>query len=421
MIIDEIISREVFDSRGNPTVETEVTTVERVMGKAIVPSGASTGIHEAIELRDKDEKRLKGKGVLKAVANVNKIIAPVLIGKDVTNQREIDETMLKLDGTKNKSKLGANAILSVSLAVAKAAAQSTYLPLYKYIGGPVANLLPVPFMNVINGGLHAKNKLDIQEFMIAPIGGKTFKESFVMGVETFHSLKEILGKKDYSTNVGDEGGFAPEINSTEEALQILISAIKNAGYKPGKDIALALDAAASSFYDEKNNLYDFAGEKKKRKIEEMLKFYEDLIAKFPLISIEDPLAEDDWDGWKNLTAKLGNKVQIVGDDIFVTNNERLSKGINLNIANAILIKVNQIGTLTETIDVVNLAKRNKYKAMISHRSGETEDTTIADLSVALGTGQIKTGSASRTDRICKYNQLLRIEEELGKSARYKSG
>ena len=409
--IIDIFAREILDSRGNPTVEVEVFTSGGFSGTAAVPSGASTGTYEAVELRDGDKSRFGGKGVLKAVQNVNDVISPELEGIDVVEQKLIDEILIKLDGTKNKEKLGANAILGVSLACAKAAANALDLPLYRYIGGTYAHVLPAPMMNILNGGKHADNNVDIQEFMIMPLGASTFKEALRMGVETFHSLKKILSEKHYTTSVGDEGGFAPNLTSNEEAIEIILRAIEQAHYKPGSDIYLAIDAAASEFY--KNGKYYMEAEKEKEKTsDEMIEYYTYLTSKYPIISIEDGLAEEDWDGWKKLTERLGSKVQLVGDDLFVTNTERLQKGIDLGIANSILIKLNQIGTLTETIAAVEMAKKASYTAVISHRSGETEDTTIADLAVALNTGQIKTGSASRTDRICKYNQLLRIEEEL---------
>lgn len=409
--IIDVFAREILDSRGNPTVEVEVFTSGGFSGVAAVPSGASTGTHEAVELRDGDKARFGGKGVLKAVQNVNDVIAAELEGIDVTEQKLIDEILIKLDGTKNKGNLGANAILGVSLACAKAAANALNLPLYRYIGGTFAHILPAPMMNILNGGKHADNNVDLQEFMIMPLGAPSFKEALRMGTETFHALKKILSEKNYTTSVGDEGGFAPNLKSNEEAFEVILRAIESAGYKPGSDIYLAIDSAASEFY--KNGKYHLEAEKEKEKSsDEMIEFYTYLTSKYPIISIEDGLAEEDWDGWKKLTEKLGSKIQLVGDDLFVTNTELLQKGIDMGIANSILIKVNQIGTLTETVAAVEMAKRASYTAVVSHRSGETEDTTIADLSVALNTGQIKTGSASRTDRICKYNQLLRIEEEL---------
>ncbi|MGB9824690.1 MAG: phosphopyruvate hydratase [Candidatus Hydrothermia bacterium] len=409
--IKKIWAREILDSRGNPTVEVECFLSDGAHGKACVPSGASTGSREALELRDNDS-RYMGKGVQKAVENVNKIIAPALSGKSPFEQKEIDSLMAEIDGTENKSKLGANAILGVSIAVMKAAANSLSVPLYRYIGGIQAKILPVPFMNVINGGVHADNPLDIQEFMIVPAGAPSFKEALRYGAETFHSLKKILKSRGQVTSVGDEGGFAPQISSTEEALEILIEAIEKAGYKPGKDIYLALDSAASEFYE--NNVYKFEG--KNLSSEEMINFYEKLISKYPIVSLEDPLAEEDWEGWELITKKLGNKVQIVGDDIFVTNPKIFREGIKRNIANSILIKLNQIGTVSETIETIILAHKVGYTAVVSHRSGETEDTTIADLSVGVNTGMIKTGSLSRSERIAKYNRLLEIEEELGKDA-----
>lgn len=412
----DVIGREVLDSRGNPTVEAEVYLEDGSSGKAIVPSGASTGSREALELRDKDEKRYKGKGVIQAVKNINEIIAPELIGLESFDQYLIDKTMLEIDGTENKSRLGANAILAVSLAVARASANSLGIPLYSYLGGIQARELPVPLMNVINGGKHADNPLDFQEYMIVPLG-PSFKESLRWAVEVFHTLKSILKSKNLNTNVGDEGGFAPYIETNEEPLSILVDAIKKAGFEPGKDIALALDPAASEFYEDKK--YVLKAEGKSLSSDEMISFLEYLIEKYPIVSIEDGLSEEDWVGWQKLTEKLGKKIQLVGDDIFVTNPKILAEGIEKGIANAILIKVNQIGTLTETFDTIRLAQQSGYKTVISHRSGETEDTFIADLAVAVNSGQIKTGSASRTDRIAKYNQLLRIEEELGEGAIYK--
>jgi enolase len=409
--IIDVFAREILDSRGNPTIEVEVFTSGGYSGVAAVPSGASTGTYEAVELRDGDKARFGGKGVLKAVQNVNDVIASELEGIDVTEQKLIDEILIKLDGSKNKEKLGANAILGVSLACAKAAANTLGLPLYRYIGGTFAHVLPAPMMNILNGGKHADNNVDLQEFMIMPLGAPSFKEALIMGVETFHSLKKILNEKNYTTSVGDEGGFAPNLKSNEEAFEVILRAIEAAGYKPGSNIYLAIDAAASESF--KNGKYHLEAEKDKDKnSSEMIEYYTYLTSKYPIISIEDGLAEEDWDGWKKLTEKLGSKIQLVGDDLFVTNTERLQKGINMGIANSILIKLNQIGTLTETNAAVEMAKKASYTAIVSHRSGETEDTTIADLSVSLNTGQIKTGSASRTDRICKYNQLLRIEDEL---------
>ncbi|MFN0276172.1 MAG: phosphopyruvate hydratase [Chitinophagales bacterium] len=418
-LILDIHARQVLDSRGNPTVEAEVFTELGAMGRAAVPSGASTGAHEAMELRDGDADVYLGKGVLQAVQNINETIADELSGIDVFNQNEIDTIMLELDGTENKSKLGANAILAVSLACAKAAAHELSIPLYKYVGGVNANTLPVPLMNILNGGAHADNKIDFQEFMIVPIGGDNFSDALRMGVEVFHHLKSVLKKKGYSTNVGDEGGFAPEIQSNEEAIETVLKAIEDAGYIPGEDIVIALDPAASEFYDAELKHYIFKkSDERKLSPEEMVEFWVNWCRKYPIASIEDGLAEDDWTGWKMLTEKIGNKVQLVGDDLFVTNVKRLSKGIREHVANSILVKVNQIGSLTETINAVDMAHRAKYTSVMSHRSGETEDTTIADLAVALNCGQIKTGSASRSDRIAKYNQLLRIEEELGASAKW---
>ncbi len=417
--IIDIRARQILDSRGNPTVEAEVYTEYGVMGRAAVPSGASTGAHEAVELRDGDKKVYLGKGVLKAVENINKDIADRLIGMDVFEQNEIDRVMLKLDDTENKSKLGANAILAVSLACAKAAAIEAEMPLYRYIGGVSANTLPIPLMNILNGGSHADNSIDFQEFMVVPVHADSFAEALQMGTEVFHHLKAVLKKKGYSTNVGDEGGFAPNIPSNEEAIETVLKAIEEAGYKPGKDIFIAMDAATTEFYDEKTGLYTFKkSDKREMDAAGMVAYWKEWTEKYPIISIEDGMAEDDWKGWAELTKVLGDKVQLVGDDLFVTNTKRLQKGIDKGVANSILVKVNQIGSLTETIEAVNLATRNSYTNIMSHRSGETEDTTIADLAVALNSGQIKTGSASRTDRIAKYNQLLRIEEELGKNAYY---
>ncbi len=418
--ITGIIGREILDSRGNPTVEVDVFLSSGVMGRAAVPSGASTGEHEAVELRDKNPKRYLGKGVEKAVNNVNGTIAEELLGMDALNQREIDRTLCALDGTATKGKLGANAILGVSLATAKAAAQAVDLPLYKYVGGPNAHVLPVPMMNILNGGAHADNNVDIQEFMVMPVGAKTFKEALRMGTEIFHALKAVLKSKNMNTSVGDEGGFAPNLSSNAEALEVILVAIKNAGYKAGKDIMLALDCASSEYF--KNKKYVMAAEKKpERTSSENATFLADLAKQYPIISIEDGMAENDWAGWKELTDKIGSNVQLVGDDLFVTNTDYLSKGIREGIANSILVKVNQIGTLTETLEAVQMAQRAKYTAVISHRSGETEDATIADLVVATNAGQIKTGSASRSDRIAKYNQLLRIEEELGSQAEFLGG
>ena len=415
-LIVEIYAREVLDSRGNPTVEVEVTTENGTVGSAIVPSGASTGVHEAVELRDGDKARYLGKGTLNAVNNVNEKIAEELIGFDVFDQVGIDRALIQIDGTDNKSNLGANAILGVSMAVARAAAIESDTPLYEYIGGVNAKTLPVPMMNILNGGEHADNNVDIQEFMVMPAGACSFKEALRMGTEVFHNLKTVLKSRGYNTAVGDEGGFAPNLNSNEEALQTIMEAIEKAGYVPGKDIYLALDVASSEMYE--NGKYNFRGEGKVYTSEELINYYSNLVNKYPIISIEDGLSEDDWDGWKLLTEKLGNKVQLVGDDLFVTNYSRLNLGINKGIANSILIKLNQIGTITETLDAIELAKTNGYTCVISHRSGETEDTTIADLAVAVNSGQIKTGSASRTDRICKYNQLLRIEDRLGENSKF---
>jgi len=415
-IIEDVVAREIIDSRGNPTVEVDVYLEDGTLGRAAVPSGASTGAHEAVELRDGDKSRFLGKGVLKAVENVNETIAPELIGLDARDQVGIDQLLLELDGTPNKSKLGANAVLGVSLAVAKAAAKSLDLPLYAYLGGVNAKELPVPMMNILNGGKHADNNVDIQEFMIMPVGAETFAECLQMGIEVFHNLKAVLKAKGLNTAVGDEGGFAPNLGSNEEALGVIVEAIQKAGYEPGKDVLLALDVASTELY--KDGKYVFAGENVTRTSEEMIAFYEDLISRYPIISIEDGLAEDDWEGWKKMTAQLGSKVQLVGDDLFVTNTERLAKGIASGVGNSILIKVNQIGTLTETLDAIEMAKKAGYTAIVSHRSGETEDTTIADIAVATNAGQIKTGAPSRTDRVAKYNQLLRIEEELDFLARF---
>jgi enolase len=418
-VIADIRAREILDSRGNPTVEVEVLTENGIMGRAAVPSGASTGKYEAVELRDNDKSRFLGKGVLNACNNIDDKICEALIGEDIFDQRYIDDIMIELDGTHNKSVLGANAILGVSLAVAKAAAEESGQPLYRYVGGVNAHVLPVPMMNILNGGSHADNSIDFQEFMIMPVGAEFFSEGLRMGVEIFHHLKTVLKSKGYSTNVGDEGGFAPNIKSNEEAIEIVLKAIESAGYKPGIDIMIAMDAAASEFYDEKTGLYHFhKSGGLKLSSDEMIDYWGGWVNKYPIFSIEDGLHEDDWDGWVKLNKTLGHKVQLVGDDLFVTNTERLKRGIESEAANSILIKVNQIGSLTETIDAVNLATRNGFTSVMSHRSGETEDTTIADLAVALNTGQIKTGSASRSDRIAKYNQLLRIEEELGDSAIY---
>ena len=415
--IVQIQAREILDSRGNPTVEVDVILESGIMGRAAVPSGASTGKKEAIELRDGDKKRYLGKGVTRAVTNVNEKIFPEIVGMNVFDQVELDTALIDLDGTENKNVLGANAILGVSLAAAKAAANELGMPLYRYIGGVNAKQLPVPMMNILNGGAHADNNVDIQEFMIMPVGAGNFAEALRMGAEVFHSLKNVLKQKGLNTAVGDEGGFAPNLQSNEEALQVIMQAIEKAGYKPGEQIALAVDSAASSFY-EKGKYVLSAESKPKKTSEEMVAFYEALIKKYPIVSIEDGLDENDWSGWKLLTERLGKKVQIVGDDLFVTNTKLLRQGIEKGIANSILIKLNQIGTLTETLDTIEMAKKAKYTAIVSHRSGETEDTTIADLVVACNTGQIKTGSASRTDRIAKYNQLLRIEEELGDAAQF---
>lgn len=417
--IAKVHARQILDSRGNPTVEVEVITENGIMGRAAVPSGASTGVHEAVELRDDDKSKYLGKGVEKAVKNVNDQLNEALVGRHIFDQNEIDHVMLELDGTKNKSKLGANAILGVSLATAKCAADNLGLPLYRYIGGVNANTLPIPMMNIINGGSHADNSIDFQEFMIAPVGAESFSHALRMGAEIFHNLKSVLKSKGLSTNVGDEGGFAPNLGSNEEGLEVIMQAIEKAGYKPGQDIFITMDAAASEFYKKDEKLYHLhksSGEKLTSS--EMVSMWANLVAKYPIISIEDGLDEDDWTGWKELTDKLGKKIQLVGDDLFVTNVDRLSEGIKQGVGNSILVKVNQIGSLTETINAVDMAHRASYTSVMSHRSGETEDVTIADLAVALNTGQIKTGSASRTDRIAKYNQLLRIEEQLGSSARY---
>jgi enolase len=415
--IVRVHARQILDSRGNPTVEVDVLTEHGFLGRAAVPSGASTGVHEAVELRDEDPKTYVGKGVLKAIANVNTVIAEQLLGYNVFEQNAIDKLMIDLDGTANKSKLGANAILGVSLAVAKAAAQEVGLPLFRYLGGVNANTLPVPMMNIINGGSHADNSIDFQEFMVMPAKADSFSESLRMGVEVFHNLKKVLSSKGYSTNVGDEGGFAPNIGSNEEAIETILTAIEKAGYKPGEDVFIAMDAASSEFYDKKTGLYSFKKSSGKQLTsEEMAAYWDNWADKYPIVSIEDGMDEDDWSGWAEHTRLSGKKIQLVGDDLFVTNVKRLSRGIEENIANSILIKVNQIGTLTETINAVNLAHKNQYTSVMSHRSGETEDSTIADLAVALNTGQIKTGSASRSDRMAKYNQLLRIEEELGDTA-----
>jgi enolase len=416
-LIESIFARQILDSRGNPTIEVDVFTESGAFGRAAVPSGASTGTREAVELRDGDKKKFMGKGVLKAVDNVNTKIASEIVGFPVFDQSLIDKIMIELDGTPNKGKLGANAILGVSLAVAKAAAMEAGQPLYRYIGGVNANTLPVPMMNIMNGGSHADNSIDFQEFMVMPVGAGTFSEALQMGAEVFHTLKKVLHEKGLSTNVGDEGGFAPNIKSNEEAIETVLKAIEKAGYKPGSDVFIALDPAASEFYDSKTKTYHFKKSSgKKLKSAEMVEYWANWVKKYPIISLEDGMAEDDWAGWKSLTDKVGKETQLVGDDIFVTNTKILQEGIDKGVANSILIKVNQIGSLTETINAVNLAKNNSYKCIMSHRSGETEDSTIADLAVALNTGQIKTGSASRSDRMAKYNQLLRIEEELGEVA-----
>ena len=414
--IEDVFARQIFDSRGNPTVEVDVTTESGFVGRAAVPSGASTGVHEAVELRDGDKSKYMGKGVLNAVANVNDKISEEIVGYSVFEQNLIDQIMLQMDGTANKSVLGANAILGVSLAVAKAAAQESGQSLFRYIGGVNANTLPVPMMNILNGGSHADNKIDFQEFMVMPVKADTFSESLRMGTEVFHHLKKVLSDKGYSTNVGDEGGFAPNIGSNQEAIEVVLTAIEKAGYKPGEEIFIAMDAATSEFYNKEKGLYIFESTGDQMSSDEMADFWNNWINKYPIVSLEDGMDEDDWAGWKKHTELSGAKAQLVGDDLFVTNVNRLQKGIDEGIGNSILIKVNQIGSLTETIDAVNLAKKNSYTSVISHRSGETEDNTIADLAVALNTGQIKTGSASRSDRMAKYNQLLRIEEELGDTA-----
>ena len=423
LIIESVHAREILDSRGNPTVEVDVITKGGILGRASVPSGASTGYYEAYELRDVNSKRYMSKGVLKAVENVNLKIAPQIIGMNVLEQQKIDYTMIKLDNTKNKSNLGANAILGVSLAVLKAAAVAVNLPLYQYIGGVSATKLPVPMMNILNGGKHADNSVNIQEFMIMPIGAENFRECLRMCAEVFHNLKSVLKAKGLATSVGDEGGFAPNLSEDEEALKVIVEAIEKAGYKPGEDFKIAIDAAATEMYDEakkkgEEGKYYFWKSDKMFTREEMVAYWENLVEKYPIISLEDGLAEEDWDGWKLLTEKLGDKIQLVGDDLFVTNTERLEKGIKLGVSNSILIKLNQIGTVTETLDAIKMANRAGMTAVVSHRSGETEDTTIADLVVAMNAGQIKTGAPSRTDRVCKYNQLLRIEEELGMAAEF---
>lgn len=417
--IANIHARQILDSRGNPTIEVEVYTDSGHFGTAAVPSGASTGIHEAVELRDGDKNAYLGKGVLRAVNNVNTVIREELTGMPVYDQRGIDQALIDLDGTANKSNLGANAILGVSLAVAKAAANVHGLPLYRYIGGVNANTLPIPMMNILNGGSHADNKIDFQEFMVMPVGASSFSEALQMGTEIFHHLKSVLKSNNFSTNVGDEGGFAPNISSNEEAIEYVLKAIEKAGFKPGIDVFIAMDAAASEFYDKEKKVYKFHKSSNKELTSlQMVEYWADWVSKYPIISIEDGLDEDDWEGWKALTEKIGSKVQLVGDDLFVTNTQRLKQGIEKNIGNSILIKVNQIGTLTETIEAISMANFNNYTSIISHRSGETEDTTIADLAVALNAGQIKTGSASRSDRIAKYNRLLRIEEELGSTSTF---
>lgn len=420
--ISEVFARQILDSRGNPTVEVDLVTDEGALGRAAVPSGASTGAHEAVELRDGDKKKYLGKGTLKAVKNVNDIIAPALLGYDVADQTGIDQLMIELDGTPNKAKLGANALLAVSMAAAKAAAEEAALPLYRYVGGTNAKTLPIPMMNILNGGAHADNKIDFQEFMVMPIGAPTFSEGLRWGVEIFHALKSVLKKKGFSTNVGDEGGFAPNIQSNEEAIETVLTAIEAAGYKTGSQIMIAMDAANTELWDAKKKKYVFhKSSGKELSSDQLVKFWEKWVNQYPIASIEDGMAEDDWTGWANLTKVVGKKCQLVGDDLFVTNVTRLKEGIDKGIANGLLVKVNQIGTVTETINAVTMAQHNGYNTIMSHRSGETEDTTIADLAVALNCGQIKTGSASRTDRIAKYNQLIRIEEQLGESAVYPKG
>lgn len=416
-LIEDIHARQILDSRGNPTVEVDVSLSNGIVGRAAVPSGASTGEYEAVELRDKDADYFLGKGVKKAVENVNETIADELVGYPAYLQTEIDQIMLQLDGTPNKSKLGANAILGVSMAVAKAAAQTTGLPLWRYLGGVNAKVLPLPMMNIINGGSHADNNVDPQEFMIMPAGAGSYSKAVQMGAEIFHNLKKVLSSKGYNTSVGDEGGFAPDLKSNEEAVEVILTAIEKAGYTPGDDVLIALDPASSEFYNKETGLYEFKwSDGSKRDSDEMVAYWSEWVEKYPIISIEDGMDEDDWDGWKTLTEAIGKKVQLVGDDLFVTNTNRLADGISKGVGNSILIKVNQIGTLTETLDAIEMAHKNDYTAVISHRSGETEDTTIADIAVATNAGQIKTGSMSRTDRVAKYNQLLRIEEELGESA-----
>lgn len=417
--IEHITAREILDSRGNPTVEVDVILEDYTLGRAAVPSGASTGVHEAVEMRDGGE-RYMGRGVTQAVANVNRIIAPRLLGHDALNQMEIDRVMIEMDGTENKGKLGANAILGVSLAVARAAAGALELPLYRYIGGPNARILPVPMMNILNGGKHADNNVDLQEFMVMPFGAESFREGLRMGVEIFHNLKAVLKSRNYNTSVGDEGGFAPDLRSNAEALDVIMEAIEKAGYKPGDDVMIALDPAASEFFKDGTYFLN-AEEEREKSSEQMVDFYAGLVNRYPIFSIEDGLAEDDWEGWRLMTERLGEKIQIVGDDLFVTNTARLQRGIDQGVANSILIKLNQIGTLTETLETIELARNSGYSVVVSHRSGETEDTIIADVVVAVNAGQIKTGSACRTDRVCKYNQLLRIEEELDRSAVYGAG
>ncbi len=419
LTIVDVHARQILDSRGNPTVEAEVVLGDGALGRAAVPSGASTGEHEAVELRDGDPERYLGKSVLTAVGNVNLPIADALQGMDATDQRGIDEAMLEIDGTPNKSKLGANAILAVSMACARAGANALKIPLYRYLGGVAANVVPVPMMNILNGGAHADSNVDFQEFMAMPVGAETFSDALQWGAEVFHTLKSVLKKRGYNTAVGDEGGFAPSLKANVEAIELILEAIEQAGYRPGQDVAIALDPAASEFFDKDRAKYIFKkSDKSVKSSQDMVAFYADWVRQYPIVSIEDGLAEDDWSGWRALTDELGEKIQLVGDDLFVTNTERLSRGIEEGVANSILIKVNQIGTVSETLDAIDLARRNGYTAVISHRSGETEDTFIADLAVATGVGQIKTGSASRTDRIAKYNQLLRIEEELDESARF---
>jgi len=417
--IASVHAREILDSRGNPTIEAEVTLGDGTIGRAAVPSGASTGEHEAVELRDGDKKRYSGKGVLQAVQNVNEAISEAIGAEDATAQRVIDNLMLELDGTPNKAKLGANAILAVSMACARAAANALGMPLYRYLGGTSANLLPTPMMNILNGGAHADSNVDFQEFMAMPVGAESFSDGLRWGVEVFHALKAVLKKRGYNTAVGDEGGFAPSLKANAEAIELILEAIENAGFRPGEDVAIALDPASSEFFDKEKGKYVFKkSDKSVKSSQEMVRFWADWVKKYPIVSIEDGLAEDDWEGWKLLTRELGGKIQLVGDDLFVTNTARLTQGIEEQAANSILIKVNQIGTVSETLDAIDLARRNNYTSVISHRSGETEDTFIADLAVATGAGQIKTGSASRTDRVAKYNQLLRIEEELGDAARF---